>query len=502
MKQWTFLALLFWLTLSANAQNITAAEYFFDTDPGAGNGQPITIGTPAPIITFSTAVPTAALTSGFHSLAIRTKDAAGKWGPFEWRTIYVSLPAVNTAPITAAEFFFDNDPGAGNGTSLGISTPGDVVNFSAVIPAASLQPGFHHLIIRTRNAAGQWGLFESRGFYVHSQPVAAQPIVAAEYYIDNDPGVGNGTAISIGNSTNAVTFTALIPTTSLSAGFHNLSIRAKNNDGTWGIIESRGFYIHPHSSNMGPVAAAEYFLDADPGAGNGSPLVITTPATTVSQNMLINIPAGTPNGQHQLAIRVKDANGVWGLFELREITVSGFPLPLNWVSFTAKRINGQARLQWKTANEVNTAHFDVERSRNGIDFVRIGEVPAKHGVENSYDFDDAAPIVGANYYRLKQIDTDGAAKYSVIATVYFGEEAENTLRLYPQPAGSQLYIDFKGRGPDVLVQVYNAAGQMVINQRKGNGAPLFLATEKLTAGTYWLVVSDGVMLQKGKFVKK
>ncbi|HEX8314384.1 MAG TPA: T9SS type A sorting domain-containing protein [Flavisolibacter sp.] len=502
MKQLCCFIVLLFSLFRLPAQKITAAEYFFDADPGPGAGTPVAVGTPAPSVTFSANIPTASLPAGFHSLAIRAKDEANTWGPFEWRTIYVSAPASNASSIVAAEYFFDNDPGAGAGMGLGISSPGHAVQFSAVIPTVSLQPGFHILAIRTRNAAGEWSLFEAKGFYIASAPVNAQNITAAEYYIDTDPGAGNGTGISIGSGGNAVTFTALIPTASLTAGFYQLAIRARRSDGAWSIVENRGFYLQPAAVNSSPVTEAEYFMDVDPGVGNGSPLSITTPGNSVSQNFLINIPPGTPNGKHMLAIRGKDAAGHWGLFELREITVDGLTLPLNWSCFTAKRSDKKVALEWETTNEINTSHFDVERSNNGFDFVRIGQVNAKGRADNDYAFDDANPDKGLNYYRLKQLDKNGSFKYSAIAKVYFGDAAVNNLRLYPLPVLSSLNIDFRGNGRELLIQVYDAGGKMILNERKQNHSPVILPAANLAKGMYWIVVSDGILQQKGQFIKQ
>ena len=203
-----------------------------------------------------------------------------------------------------------------------------------------------------------------------------------------------------------------------------------------------------------------------------------------------------------LTIRAKDAAGVWSLLELLEITVSGAPLPLNWLLFTAKRADSKVALQWKTANEANTSHFDVERSGNGIDFKKIGEVAAQGPGENIYNFADNNPLAGLNYYRIKQVDKDGRFEHSVINRVYFGDESVNTLRLFPQPARTQLNVVFGGKGANVLVQVYDATGKMVLNQRKPNASMLSIATNELPGGQYWIVVSDGTTMQKGQFIKQ
>jgi sensor domain CHASE-containing protein len=302
---------------TADAANIVAAEYFFDTDPGRGNGTAVSVGTTGAVVNFTAVIPTS-LSAGFHFLAIRTKDANGIWGLFETRGFYTSSSTADAANIVAAEYFFDTDPAPGNGTTTSVGAAGSVVNFTAVIPT-SLPAGFHFLAIRVKGQDGIWGLFEKRGFYISNSTADAANIVAAEYFFDTDPGPGNGTATSVGTTGSVVNFTAVIPT-SLSAGFHFLSIRVKGADGVWGLFEKRGFYISTATADMPIITAAEYFFDADPGIGNGTSLTITTPGNIVTQTFVI--PAGAlPLGQHFLSIRVKDQSGNWSLYEYDTVNV-------------------------------------------------------------------------------------------------------------------------------------------------------------------------------------
>jgi hypothetical protein len=309
--------LLAWIG-TARAQNITAAEYFVDADPGPGNGTAITISSPAATVNFNAAIPTNSLSSGFHLVGIRSRDANGVWGLYESRGFYVSGPAVDAGNIVAAEYFFDTDPGAGKGTAVSVGTSGSIVNFTAAIPT-SLGPGFHFLVIRTRNSNGVWGLFETRGFFISSTTADVANIVAAEYFIDTDPGAGNGTATSIGTSGGVVNFTAAIPAP-LATGFHFLAIRVKGQDGLWGHYEKRGFYVVSAAVDVTSIASAEYFFDTDPGTGNGTPLAVGTSGAVV--NFAAAIPTSLGPGFHFLAIRVKGQGGTWGHYEKRGFYIS------------------------------------------------------------------------------------------------------------------------------------------------------------------------------------
>jgi hypothetical protein len=70
---------------------------------------------------------------------------------------------------------------------------------------------------------------------VSSSAVDVGNIIAAEYFVDTDPGVGSGNALSVGANGAVVNFTASIPT-SVTTGFH-FSIRVKNADGNGGCLK-------------------------------------------------------------------------------------------------------------------------------------------------------------------------------------------------------------------------------------------------------------------------
>jgi Concanavalin A-like lectin/glucanases superfamily/MBG domain/CARDB/PKD-like domain/Secretion system C-terminal sorting domain len=295
---------------TSDAADIVAAEYFIDTDPGAGLGAPITVNNGV-VVNFTASIP-AGTVPGFHVLAIRTKDSDGKWGMYENCGFFVSNAAdADAADIVAAEYFIDTDPGPGLGSPISV-TNGAIVNFTANVPAGTV-PGFHFIAIRTKDATGKWGLFENRGFFVNNTIDAdAADIVAAEYFIDADPGTGNGSPIPVTNGA-IVNFTANVPAGTVS-GFHFLAIRTKDANGKWGMYENRGFFVNNASTDAANIVAAEYFLDQDPGPGNGIPITVPTPGANINETFSLPLDFNLPQGHHEFALRVKDADGKWGLF--------------------------------------------------------------------------------------------------------------------------------------------------------------------------------------------
>src|SRR5437763_782013 len=74
--------------------------------------------------------------------------------------------AQQKAKITAAQYFFDKDPGIGGSKPLNIATSDTTINFSDSISTVSLKPGFHTLSIRVKNSTGRWSIIETRSFYI------------------------------------------------------------------------------------------------------------------------------------------------------------------------------------------------------------------------------------------------------------------------------------------------------------------------------------------------
>jgi Secretion system C-terminal sorting domain len=485
---------------TTNSANITAAEFFVDTDPGVGNGTPIAV-TAGAAVNFVASIPTTSLAAGFHFVAIRTRDADGKWGLFETRGFFISSNTTNVGNITAAEFFVDADPGVGNGTPVAV-TAGAAVNFVASIPTTSLAAGFHFVAIRTRDADGKWGLFETRGFFISNNTTNASNITAAEFFVDTDPGVGNGTPVAV-TAGATVNFVASVPTTSLAAGFHFVAIRTRDASGKWGLFEKRGFYISTATGNMGFVSSGEYFFDTDPGVGNGMSFNFTTPGNTVNENIIMNIPVGLSQGNHLLIARVKDANGFWSLMDtVRTITVSGIVTPLRFLSFTGEKINRTTALQWTTDNEVNTSHFEIERSKNGVSFNSIGRVNSVNssGVHR-YSFTDIAPVEGINFYRLKQVDRDRRISYTTIIKILHNSFGQ-VISLHPNPATNFVNIDFVSKRNLLLVGIFDAQGRQVLQTSLTNQGIIKLNISKLATGSYTIQISDGETNATASLIKQ
>jgi Secretion system C-terminal sorting domain len=309
-----WLWLLFVMSIAGQAQNLTTIEYFFDDDPGIGNGTTINV-TPNDSLIVSTTIPTTSLDVGFHKLFCRTMLEDGTWSLYEGRTVYIQPdPADLSSDLIEAEYFFDTDPGFGNGTNLSATT-GDSILVDTSVPTIGLDPGFHKLFVRSKNEVGIWTLYEGRTIFIQSPVDPIEPLMSyAEYFYDEDPGIGNGTAFAV-TPDDSLMFDATVPTTGLSEGFHKLYVRAKNDNDLWSLYEGRTIYIQqfPNPDTL-QLVAAEYYFDVEPGIGMGTMLDVI-PGDSIDANF--TVPQSLPAGLHTMFLRVQASNGEWSLFEAR-----------------------------------------------------------------------------------------------------------------------------------------------------------------------------------------
>lgn len=240
-------------------------------------------------------------------------------------------------------------------------------------------------------------------------------------------------------------------------------------------------------------AGSAFTLAASPVAGTWS-LVSTVPT---GQNVIISNPAsGTspvtvPNGTIATLRWTPSGTGAYCYDEV--VLENMAPLPVQLEYFTAKSIGQTALLQWATTKSVNNKGFAIERSADGHTFESIGFVTEKGTEAARYNFTDAAPLEGTNFYRLKQVDHDGHYSYTGVRTLRF--EGNATLSIIPNPVTTTLKVT--GLDADALIMIYDASGQL-----KFKGIYAQLDVRDWHAGLYILRSNIKGKTSSVKFIKE
>jgi len=119
------------------------------------------------------------------------------------------------------------------------------------------------------------------------------------------------------------------------------------------------------------------------------------------------------------------------------------PLPIELISFNATVEHSNiVQLKWQTESESNNDDFEVQRSKDGVDFKILDKVPVTGNSDKtiSYNYIDENPLNGFSYYRLKQVDFEGNAAYSKVVQIDIIDNQALQLRRYQ--SGNTINIEY------------------------------------------------------------
>ncbi|WP_460970271.1 Ig-like domain-containing protein, partial [Pontibacter aydingkolensis] len=213
----------------------------------------------------------------------------------------------------------------------------------------------------------------------------------------------------------------------------------------------------------------------------------------------ITVNSGTPvNGVYDRTIRITDANGCTSDVPVTiNITEEAAPLPVELVYFTASVTTNGALLKWLTASETDNDRFEIERSRDGKAFTKIGTVNG-NGTSNrsiKYAFTDVQPLADVSYYRLKQVDYDGTSKYSKTISIQNNRLSTHAvLQAYPNPFNKTLLVTITAPlAEQAVLTLYNLQGRVLLSipvELQQNINNFELDTQELPTGIYILKVTS------------
>ncbi len=274
-----------------------------------------------------------------------------------------------------------------------------------------------------------------------------------------------------------------VPVTSLlNGGFLTITPNAQPSSGTYGL----DFSIMGSSNTV--VDPLKYVLIKRDNS--------TSP--WVFQGNYSNAPTITGSGT--AAVVKVSLNGITSFSDFAiGMGNNAITLPVTLTKFTAKAETKTTALYWETASELNNDKFEIEKSTDGKDFLKIGEVKGNGTSQkiNAYSYRDFTPANGLNYYRLKQLDFNGAYAYSDIKFVNF-DLKETTFTVFPNPVTE--VVNFSETVN--TVEIYNLQGKLVL--RQNNPASSVKIPSHLPNGLYLIKVklANGNPLTKQIIITK
>ena len=142
------------------------------------------------------------------------------------------------------------------------------------------------------------------------------------------------------------------------------------------------------------------------------------------------------------------------------------PLPIRFSSMKASMQQTGVLINWQVENEGNTKLYEVEKSIDGVNFIKIGTINANNTGTASYNWVDLVPNEGNNYYRIRLVTQSGSVAYSQVALVKTGSQVTPGIAVYPNPIvdgviGLQMNNLPKGK---YKIRVINSIGEIMLNK--------------------------------------
>lgn len=290
--------------------------------------------------------------------------------------------------------------------------------------------------------------------------------------------------------------------------FYGATNGAKSNPGTPDIVNgttSNASFVITSLSDAGSAV-----LYGGTSSSNAVSLDTKYPSTGTYSNTSLyykfSTTNTTSNKTYTFGYRFVDAQGYGNITPATYTINLAFALPVTYAKELDATMSGKVvNLTWTTATEVNNSRFEVERSTDGNNWSKIASIPSYflggNGTGHSYSYPDETPFGGTNYYRLKQVDRDGATKISGVAQVSVPLSLE-TIKIFPNPVIGTLNI--RGLPSNAsYVAVYSIDGKLLL-QKSVTSSNTTVDLYNVPSGMYTLKISDknGQKIKSSLFSKK
>jgi hypothetical protein len=261
-------------------------------------------------------------------------------------------------------------------------------------------------------------------------------------------------------------------------------------------------YVYQTNYNQITLTLNTSNLVCTPGAQNdfrieNSPLTVTS--GIINNNTLtLTFSGALPNGAalsykghtYTSTPFVTNTIGV-GLLSFYNMPVLTAALSADFLGLSANQQKEQNHLYWRTATNAATDYFAVEKSNNTTDWQTIGKT---YTLPNAsiYEYVDANPNEGNNYYRIKIVYNDEKTNYSPIISLKNASK-NASVRLYPNPANEylcvELPIQYQG---STQLHIQNMMGTVVHTQNfeSQNGGTAQIDTHNLPQGLYQIIIKN------------
>lgn len=182
-------------------------------------------------------------------------------------------------------------------------------------------------------------------------------------------------------------------------------------------------------------------------------------------------------------------------------------LPLAFSSFSGKKTGKDVLLQWTTAQDNNSGHFEVLHSTSNSVFTKLATVAVQgNNTTASYSFVHNNPATRINYYRIKLVNKDGSAICSKVVAIKSDGDGVTLQTVYPNPFRDKLELAISNNKAGIIsIHLYDMSGKLAITESKqvtqGLNIITLMGLHTLQPGNYFIDVSGSNSILKTKLYK-
>ncbi|RYY42565.1 MAG: T9SS type A sorting domain-containing protein, partial [Chitinophagaceae bacterium] len=223
----------------------------------------------------------------------------------------------------------------------------------------------------------------------------------------------------------------------------------------------------------------------------------------------VTVPVNLMNPLYNLGDKIHLTPEAHTLLKNRVVNSNIFfsALAVSQLMLHAQQHHGAILLDWSTTTEVNSHHFEVQKSADGIHFTQLSNIAAAGNSSGlrRYSFEDTHPTGGCSYYRVMAVDNTGQKDFSNNISIVFTPASFNVGQVYANPVRNQINIRLESdRREQLSILVLDATGKQLLSEKVILTSSMVYNKDvsRFSAGTYRIVVDNGSTSISRSFTKQ